>query len=150
LNVVNSVDNYLFKSFELLTKALSLPMQDKAEIPEVITKLRDDNRIDEPTYFIILDSILMLDGLLSQAAQGELLSKQDFELIESILTLFSGIKIDLAQNFVCVAYQVYQVSSTYYGTTGTLTGNSSYSTNYVSTFSTSSNTFTQSSSVLCM
>lgn len=149
LNAVHTVDNYLFKSFELLTQTLYLPFQDKAEIPYVITKLKDDNRIDEATYFRMLDSVLMLDGLLSQVNQKEVLSKQDVDLLQNILNLFSRIKIDLTQNFVCQMYQIYQVSSTY-GIIGVSIGNSSYSTNYVSTFSTASNTFTQSSIVLCM
>jgi len=150
LSAVNTVDNYLFKGFELLAQALNLSIQDKAEIPNVITKLKDDNRIDETIYFSMLDSFLMLDGLLSQVTQGEVLSKQDFDLLESILNLFSGIRIDLVQNFACPVNQIYQVSSNYYGITRASTGNSLCSTNYVSTFSTSSNTFTQSSIVLCM
>ena len=69
LSAVNTVDNYLFKGFELLAQALNLSIQDKAEIPNVITKLKDDNRIDETIYFSMLDSFLMLDGLLSQVTK---------------------------------------------------------------------------------
>jgi len=148
IDAVGLVDNYLFKSFDSLTKTLNLPLQDKTEIPNVVTRLKESKFIDERTSIQILDALLMLDGLISQVNQGESLSKQDLVLLTGILNVFSKIGIIISKDVATPAYRENWGLSNYYSILQASISSSMYSKYYYNTFSTSSNTLTQSSTTV--
>jgi hypothetical protein len=147
VTTINSVDRQLFDSLEHVASSIDSSLADKAQIPQIIAKLKKRDLIDNDLYFKILDSLLTFDGLLSQVNQDSKLLAGDFDLIRNILTLFSRIKLNLSQNAVLVEYCEYSTLSNCFWPSGITPNSFNYLDYLASTFSTSSSTLTLSSNV---
>ncbi len=148
LTTINSIDRQLFEGFQRISSAIGLSLTDKSETPQIISKLKEYNLIDNDLCFRMLDSLLTFDGLLSQVnLDGKLLS-EDFDLIRKILTLFSQIKLNLSQNYETAEHSEYETAYSYFKLKNITVWDSFFYLNYLSnTFSTSSSTLTPSSNV---
>ena len=147
VTTINSVDRQLFDSLEHVAGAIDSSLADKAQIPQIIAKLKKRDLIDNDLYFKILDSLLTFDGLLSQVNQDSKFLAGDFDLIRNILTLFSRIKLNLSQNGVPGEHCEFRTESNYFGLSGIASDLSNYLNYLTSTFSTSSSTLKLSSNV---
>jgi len=148
LSTINSVDKQLFEGFQHISGAIGFSLTDKSETPQIVSKLKEYNLIDNDLCFRILDSLLTFDGLLSQVNQDGKLLTEDFDLMRNILTLFSQLKLNLNQNYGSIEHTEYKTTGSYFGPNRTTTWNSLFYFNYLSsTFSTSSSTLKTSSNV---
>jgi hypothetical protein len=145
VDVVKSVDNFLFNSFGSLSKLLNSSLQDKTEIPNVVSGLKEAKFIEERTAISILDALLILDGLTSQVNQGEPLSRKDLALLTSALKIFQKINVIIGATSPSQTFFENWVSTNYYSISQISIGGSLHSAYNYTTFSTSSNTLTQSS-----
>lgn len=149
-DALKSIDNYLFRNFALIAQAFDQTLQDGTELPNIVTRLKEEKLISEGICFQTLDAFLMLDGLMYQVNAGESLSERDFVLLTAILGVFSEMNFMIVIPSVNPFEQKVWLSSNNIDRLHVISVSSFYSICWGNTFPTSSNTVTQSSMTVFM
>lgn len=143
---VKTVESSIYTYFSSVAKLLGVAIQDETELPHIVTLLKEKKLISEEREFLILDSLLTLDGLLLQVSKGEVLHERDVDLMLETLHTLPTLSIASSLSHLCFDQTQWTQTK---DEKMTILANVTYSSHYTN-FSTSSNTTTQSSMTFCM